>query len=335
MKKPIRTINFLLFVVSLFVLIFLQSHTHISTSLFSVLPEGNAKKMIEGFQEIENNNILFVAVKGFDEDALKRMKSIEKELNLLPFVSMKTAYKNKMLQAHQSEYTLFIHDINKTKISTLNVGKALAALRTEMTSSFFPVQIDKIDPFKILNYPPHIDMDIQMRNARLTLGAYGYISYFTLESKNLDMHQALYADIHKVLLDKLDIQFFSPMFYYVENTQAIRSDVHQIIYLSMAVLLLLYFIILRDILLLIHTFTTLATSAIIATLVLTQMYEQVSVFVFVFGISMSTVAIDYMFHHYLHGYYSEAKPFNKAVLFGFLTTLLAFFYLEFYFFSSD
>jgi len=331
LKKTIKYLNFLLFIVSLFLFLSLQSYTHFSTSLFSVLADNDIKKMIEGFQKTQSSHTLLVAVKGFDDKALKKMNEIEKELDALVLVSLKKNHTNDALKAHQKTYKLLIQDVNETKLSILDVTKTLKRLYLEMTTSFFPITIDKIDPFEVLisKHP----IDIQIKNGHLTLGKYGYISYFTLESKDLKRHENVYDNIHTIMSGKKDVVFFSPIFYYVENSQAIREDVQNIIYIAFTILLLLYVIILKDILLLTHTFITLATSAMLATVVLTQVYEQISIFVFVFGISISTVAIDYMFHHYFHGYYSEKmrenKMFNKEVLFGFLTTFFAFFILSF------
>ncbi|MEZ4692583.1 MAG: hypothetical protein R2837_00850 [Aliarcobacter sp.] len=49
----------------------------------------------------------------------------------------------------------------------------------------------------------------------------------------------------------------------------------------------------------------------------------------VFGISISTVAIDYMFHHYVHNHYEKKKEFNKQVFLGMFTTVGAFFIISF------
>ncbi|MCF6244607.1 MAG: hypothetical protein L3J43_06185 [Sulfurovum sp.] len=283
--------------------------------------------MIEGFQQTQSSHTLLVATKGLDNKALEKIKKIEEELDALDFVAIKKSHLNRDLIRHQKEYKLLIQEVNLTKLSTLEVPLELKKLYDEMTSSFFPVIIDKIDPFQVLNPPNPIE--IKTKNGHLTLGNYGYLSYFTLGSQNLNEHQKMYRDIYKVMKDKKEIQFFSPLFYYVENSQAIRADVQTIIYISFAILLVLYFIILKDILLLIHTLITLATSTILAMVILTQMYEEVSIFVFIFGISISTVAIDYMFHHYLHGYYHEKKKLNTEVFFGFLTTFCAFFILSF------
>ena len=55
----------------------------------------------------------------------------------------------------------------------------------------------------------------------------------------------------------------------------------------------------------------------------------ISIFVLVFGISISTVAIDYMFHNYVHGYYEKGKKINRDVFFGMITSVGTFFIISF------
>ena len=331
MKKTIKYLNFFLFIVSLCLLITLQSYTNFSTSLFSVLANNDTKKIIESFEKTQSSHILLVAVKGFDDKSLVKMKKIEKQLDALALLSLNINHTNDDLMEHKKAYKLLIQEVNETKLFTLDASKTLKRLYDEMTSSFFPVSIDKVDPFQVLHTQK--PTEVPMKNGHLTLGKYGYMCYFTLTSRSLKEHEYVYENIHKIMSETKNVQFFSPIFYYVENSRAIRSDVQNIIYIAFSILILLYLVILKDILLLTHTFTTLATSAMLATVVLTQAYEQISIFVFVFGISISTVAIDYMFHHYFHGYYSEnnikKKRLNTEVLFGFLTTFFAFFILSF------
>jgi len=319
--------NFFIFIISISVLIFLQSYTHLSTSLLSILPNGEPKELIKTFEKTQNSKVLLLAVKGFDVHALEKIKQLEEELTALPLLSRKQMQGNSQFQKHQETYKLFSHKIDEDKLSKLDVSKALKELYNEMTTSFFPVEIDKIDPFKLLITSESVTM--KLKNAHLVLGKYGYLSVFTLNSSTLDEHKELYRQIHTVIGEKEGIKLFSPLFYYVENSQAITSDVNNIILIALVILLLLYLLILRDMSLLLNTLTTLATSAIVATIVLTQLYDEVSIFVFVFGISISTIAIDYMFHHYVHGYYATKNSYNREVLFGFLTTMSAFFILSF------
>lgn len=319
--------NFLIFIISLSVLIYLQSYSHFSTSLSAILPDDESKEMITNFHKTQNNKVLLLAVKGFDAKALEKIQRLEKELTAFHFINRKQMLANDSFQKHQEEYKLFSHKINEDKLSKLDANKTLNALYKEMTTSFFPVNIDKIDPFKLLNTPE--SATLKSVNSHLVLGDYGYLSIFNLGSQTFDEDKKVYQYIHTVLDDEVGIEFFSPAFYYVENSQAITSDSNTIVIIAIAILLLLYLIMLRDILLLLNTLITLATSAIVATIVLTQIFDEVSVFVFVFGLSISTVAIDYMFHHYLHGYYASKKTYNREVLFGYLTTFSAFFILSF------
>lgn len=319
--------NFFIFIISLSVLIFLQSYTHLSTSLLAILPDGESKEMIKTFDKTQNSKVLLLAVKGFDSKALEEIQQLEKELTAFPLLDQKEMKANIKFQKHQEEYKLFSHKINEDKLSKLDVPKALKELYTEMTTSFFPVSIDKTDPFKLLNESEFVAA--KFKNGHLLLGEYGYLTVFTLNSSTLDEHKELYRQIHAVTDGKEGVKLFSPLFYYVENSQAIASDVNSIMLIALGVLLLLYLFILRNVSLLFNTLMTLATSAIVATIVLAQFYDEVSIFVFVFGISISTVAIDYMFHHYLHGYYAQKDSYNREVLFGFLTTVSAFFILSF------
>ena len=327
MKKPIKYVNFALFVISFLLLITLQSYTHLSTSLLSILPNGEVKALIKNFNQTQNSKVLLLAVKGFDDEALSKITKLEKELKTLAMVSQKSMKQNSTFQQHKEAYKLYSQEIDMEKLEEIDVHKELQTLYSDMTSSFFPVPIDKNDPFKILSSPQSTAM--VLKNGHTILDKYGYLSYFILQSNSLKEHQTLYRQINTIVNNDENIKVFSPVFYYVENSQAIKSDVNKIILMATLILLLLYVLLLKDVPLLFNTLGTLGTSVMIATMLITQWYDEVSIFVFVFGISISTIAIDYMFHHYIHDFYVKPKPFNKEVLFGFLTTISAFFILSF------
>ena len=283
--------------------------------------------MLQNFNKTQNSKILLLSIKGFDEKALHMMQSIEDQLKTLPMVSVRKFQDSDWLHKHREAYKFSIYPLNHEKLSQIDIQKELHTIHDEMINSFFPVHIDKRDPFSLLKYPEK--KKLKLKNGHLTLGEYGYLSYFELKSKSLDEHQEVYDQIHEIVADDTDIKVFSPVFYYVENSNAIRSDVTKIIWIAMGILLLLYVFILRDIPLLLNTVMTLGTSAMLSIILITQLYGEVSIFVFVFGVSISSIAIDYMFHHYLHGHYAHKKVFNKEVFFGFITTVSAFFILSF------
>ena len=327
MKRGIKFINLAFFVLLVSLLLSLRSYTHFSTSLISILPQGEFKTLIKYFNTTQNSKVLLVTVKGLDDAALIKIHKLEKILQALPLVSEKAMQPNSQYAKHKEAWKLYVKGIDIHKLQQLNIKKELTSIYEEMASSFFPVTIDQQDPFQLL-LQENIQ-GISLHKGQLTLGDYGYLSYFQLDSRTLKEHQELYTQIHNITKDISGVTLFSPIFYYVENSNAIRSDVNQIIMYASMILLLLYLFILRDVSLLFNTLATLGSSAIVATILITQLYSEVSIFVFVFGVSISSIAIDYMFHHYIHDYYVEKKAFNKEVLFGMLTTLSAFFILSF------
>lgn len=314
--------NSIIFFLLLSLFLLLQSHTHFSTALLSILPPSQEKSLLKQFEATQGAKTLLLAVKGFDEEALQKIKSLEKQFYTIPNLVPSTHIQNERFQQYLQTHALYTNDINQSRLKNLDAKEELNTLFEEMTGSFFHAQINKLDPFSLMikQNPPVL----KLKNMHLILEGYGYLSLFSVQSDTLVEHVQLYNKIHASIGVDDSIKVFSPIFYYVENSQAIRTDVNKIILLSFTILLLLYLFILRNIALLFNTLLALASSALLATIVLTSIYDEVSIFVFVFGVSISTVAIDYMFHHYLHGYYSHNKTYNKEVLFGLLTTLSAF-----------
>ncbi len=327
MKKLSSYTNFFIFIIAFLLLGILQSYTHISTSLLAILPHGESKEIIKNFNETQNAKTLLLSVKGFDEDALQRINQYEKELSEILGITQKEMQGNAHLTKHQEKYKLYTGKLDSEKLFNIDAKEELKAIYMQMKTSFVPVQIDKLDPFSLMQKDNR--KNIKLKNGHLTLGEYGYLSVFSLQSKSLEEHKKLYKKIDSIVGKKKNVKVFSPLFYYVENSETIRADVNRIIYMSMAILLVMYLFLLRNISLLLNTISTLVTSSIIALIVLTQVYNEVSIFVLVFGISISSIAIDYMFHHYMHGYYTQVRSYNKEVLFGFLTTTTAFFILSF------
>ena len=321
--------NFLILLFSVILFFYLGSQTHISTSLLSVLPESQNKEIIQKFETLHSSKTLMLAVKGFDEQSLNTMTELEAKLEKMTHIEPKKLSLNSDLEKHQNRYKFYIQKINEEKLSQLDTKSELSRLYEDLTQSFFPVAIDRYDPFSLYTKQPH--KPIKLHNNHLIIEKYGYLTYFDISSENLAEHREVYRHINDILASypQQEIRIFSPIFYYVENSKEIKTDVNHIILFSFALLLILYIFILKNIRLLANTVATLISSAIIAIIVTTSLYPNVSIFVIVFGVSISTISIDYLFHHYLHGYYHTGKGLNREVLFGFLTTLGAFVIMSF------
>ena len=318
---------------ALIILLVTNHYEKVTTNILAVLPNNSNKALLQTFEKSTQSKLILLAVPGFDKTSLEHIQVIEKAFEKLEYLSLKKEFNNQFFQKYLNQHTLYINSLNEAKFNTLNIQKELQQLHDNLTSSFFPIMVNPYDPLNL--FTPKNEhqnsFNVSFVNGHLSLNEFGYFSSFEIDSNitSLEEYTALYNDIHAILQSYPDVKLFSSLFYFVENSQAIKNDVNQIIICALIVLLFLYVIILKDLRLLLNTLITLATSSIIALLVVTALFDEVSIFVLAFGISISSVAIDYMFHHYTHHYYSHHKGFNKEVFLGFLTTIIAFICVSF------
>ncbi|MFA7082961.1 MAG: hypothetical protein WC141_00335 [Arcobacteraceae bacterium] len=323
--------------IALFILSFLialvfhfDSFKTISTSLDSILPQSEQKELLKKFNEFQSIKKIFLYVKGLNKESLESIKALEKKFVSIDGVSLEKLQTNEALQEYKNSYLFYRQNIDPTKINVLDISEELSQLKSNLLSSDFSYFINPYDPLN-LTEKESVSHNFSIKNNHLIVKELGYLSIFTLDSSinSLLQYEEIYTSIQKNIPNAEHIKVFSPIFYFVENSLIIKDDVNRIIILSTIILLLLYIFILKNIKLLINTLSTLASSVLLALFISSFIFEELSVFVLVFGISISTVAIDYMFHHYVHQYYEIRKPFNKEVLFGLLTTVGAFFIISF------
>lgn len=330
MNLFIKRLNILVLLLCATLFFTLGYHQHISNSVLSILPTGENKELLQKYDQFQNSKTLLIAQKGLDEGSFKSFQALQNRLLTLKELTLQTTQTNETFETYKKEYALYYKTFDQKKFNNLDVKKELDQLYMQLTQSFFAPSIDTIDPFKLFKSSTTTN-SLQLKNNHLSIPNYGYVAVFNIDSKidTLKEYQALYKTLHEIVQPNENIQMFSTLFYYVENEQAIKSDVNIIVTLALIALLVLYVIIVRNIQLLFHTLTALLTSTMVAMLFITVVYDEVSVFVIAFGVSISSVAIDYMFHHYMHDYYSSKKGFNKEVFYGFMTTFIAFFVVSF------
>lgn len=327
MKKlsPLLNIIILISLISLFLL--MNSSQHISTSLLSTLPESQSKELLKKFETSTNNKILIIAIRGFDEKALTQMNSLKANILKIKDIKSLNRIENQAFIAHQKEYLFFTSILDEKRIRSVDVQKELKKLYNTLTTSFIPPTINKMDPFQLIKKDE--SLSIKLKNGRTIIENYGYVEYFKIKSNSLKDYTRIHQEVKTITNSTNKIRAFSPIFFYVQNSTAIKEDVNKIIFLALFILISLYLVILRNIKLFLHTITTLSSSSLLAILIITSLYTDVSIFVIVFGISISSIAIDYMFHHYMHGYYTQSRRINTEVFYGFLTTVIAFITLSF------
>lgn len=315
MNKLIKLSNFLIFSIVLLALFLSNSYTNISNSILSILPDSKNKQILQAYTKYSDSKTLFVSFKNLSKEEIKK---VEKELLDIEGLHKENSLDRKALLEYQEKYQLFFKNLDEKRLENIDAEEELVKIQNSLLNSFFPVLINKQDPLNLFEKAKQEKINKNIR-----------VYTFDKTINSLAKYKEVYSKIKSIEKKHEEIKTFSTIFYFVENSQAIKADVNKIIIFAFLILLTLYIFILRNIPLLLNTLTTLATSAIISILVVTTIFSEVSIFVLVFGLSISTVAIDYMFHHYMHGHYLNKKAFNKEVFFGFLTTIIAFIAISF------
>lgn len=327
MFKAINYINVLIFSFFLLLVLNFDSFNKISTKLETIIPNSPKKELLKEFGKFESTKKIFLSHKGLDKNSLTKIKKLEKEILKIEGITLEKLSQNKTLQEYLTDYKIYKYGINHTSLNNLDINAQLQDTKNEMIKDSFSFRLNTQDPLNLFNaisntYP-------STKNRHLILKDYGYLSIFKIDKSinTIKEYETIYDHISKLTNDRVKV--FSPIFYFVENSREIKNDVNKIILLSSIILILLYVLILKNIKLLFNTLLTLGSSILLSLLVTTYIFQELSIFVLVFGISISTVGIDYMFHHYIHKYYQKNKTFNTDVFFGMITTVGAFCIISF------
>lgn len=315
--------------VSFFLIFFLTGlNKNISTDIKDIVPNSSNKELLEEFLNFNSNKKIYFAIKDLDENSLTIIRELENSLDKIKDLEKDFFKTNQELEKFKEEYSLYFQKIDEKKLSNTNIKQKLENLYEELISSFLVSSFDENDPLEILKKQ---NKEINLKNGRLYIKDYGYLSIYNINKNlsTLDDYKRLYKEIKKLENKNKDIKSFSSIYYFVENSNYIKNDATKIALIATIILLVLYVLILKNTKLLINTVFTLLGSTLFASIILLLIYKKLSIFVLVFGLSISTIAVDYMFHHYFHKNYSEKKVFNKEVFLGFFTTFITFFILSF------
>ncbi len=328
MKRLSNYINFIILSILLAIFFITNIPSHISTQITSILPNGENKALLKEFEKLNTTKQLFVAYKGDNTITLDKLKNIERMLlkhkNIHPFTQTSA---NKIFE---KKYYYLTHKFNETKYNSLDIVTELSLLHKQILTSPFSVSLDTTDPLNLF------EKNSTLRTSYVKIKNYGYLTILQLDKSinNFTAYKEIYDFAQNLKKTDTNIEVFSTLFYFVENQEKIKNDVNIIITFALSILFILYIVILRDIKLLIQTITTLGSSIIFAILISILLFDEISIFTMIFGISISTIAIDYMFHNYMHGYYEQNKvTLNKDVFFGMSTTVGALLILSFVDFS--
>jgi len=323
-----KHLNLLVFLLLSVVTALSLHNIKISTNFMDALFSKESTEIYQISQKLGSSSDILISTKGFDKEGLDRLYEIKKELlklrsihsakiSLSPSIEMKDYLK-------QNYYLLA--DFKNKELTQNEIKTKLQKIYTDISTSMFYTPVDTSDPLELFSFG-------SISSERyLKLNDHGYILKASTKIKLADANKAreLYDQIHSITNKYPNTISFAPFYFLVENSSYIQADATDIITLASILLLVLYFVILRNVKLFFHTVLALSSSAMLAVMVSMMIYDEINIIALVFGISITTISIDYMFHYYFHNEFESNKFIKqKRVFFGFLTTFGVFLIFSF------
>ncbi|EDZ63762.1 hypothetical protein SMGD1_1369 [Sulfurimonas gotlandica GD1] len=320
--------NYIILTLLLGAAFLLKEHINISTNLLSLFASKESIEKLSIASKLGYSKEMLIAIKGFDNSAKTKVYSLSQKLKTIDgikSVQSTLTPSDAQLQYYKNNFAL-IASFDDKEQSVQSVKRQLQELYNSMTTNIFYTSVDKNDPLKLFNISNTHQSNLSHKGDFLALGDFGYLIRVSTDVSASQMNEAkiLYEKVHLVLKEYPDAVAFAPFFYTVENSTKIKNDVKWIIILSSLVLILIYYILIKNIRLLSHTLLALSSSMLFATLVSTLIYSNFNILSLAFGMSVTAVSIDYLLHYYFHNFFQSGKKIDKNVLYGFLTTTVAF-----------
>ena len=327
-----KYVNYIVLALLLIVVFILKDSVNISTNLLSLFTSKESVQKLSIASELGYTKELLIAVKGFDEGSRNTVDKIAESLKKVDEIKLvrSKVTPSKELQDYYKNFYVLLSEFDAKNQSRAAINEKLQKLRSEQLNSFFYTPIDKNDPLKLFNLKEQ-SSDFTSKGSYITLGEYGYLIHAKTDVAPSQMAEAkvLYEKIKNITALYENVIAFAGFFYTVENARKIKEDVRLIATLSIIILLVMYLVLLRNFKLLSNTVVTLSSSVLFAGLISSIVYENFNIMSLAFGASVSGVSIDYLFHYYFHNFYRSKAVVDKNVLYGYLTTTVAFIVLSF------
>ena len=301
---------------------------HISTNLLSLFASKDAREKLVIADKLGYSKELLVIVKGFDTSSKNKLREIVQKLQKVDGIVFvgSSLVPSMEVQNYYKVYYPILATFNDKNQTSKTIKESLEKLYDAQFTNVFYTAIDKNDPLSLFNLQNANSIDVSHRGEFIRLGDYGYLirASTSVSASQMDKAKVLYKDVHSILDTYEDVTSFAPFYYTVENSTKIKEDVGLIIFLSTFILLIVYSILIRNIKLLFHTLIALLSSILFASLVTTMLFTNFNILSLAFGMSISAVSIDYLLHYYYHNFYQQDKKIDKSVLYGYITTVVAF-----------
>ena len=320
--------NYIILFLLLSVGVLLKDHIHVSTNLLSLFATKESLEKLNIADNLGYSKEMLIAVKGFDKDSKKKVRDLTKKLQTLKHIKFvqSSVVPTIQIQEYYKQYYPLLATFDATLKSEKDVLTQLQKLYDAQATNFFYSSINKNDPLGLFELQNIKQSGVSHKGDLITIGEYGYLLRVMSDVSPSQMKEAkeLYVDVKATLVEYKDVVAFAPFFYTVENSTKIQADVQWIVSLSTIVLLLIYYLLIRNIKLLSQTLIALFSSMVFASLISTLFFTNFHVLSLAFGMSLTAVSIDYLLHYHFHNFYETKQKIDKNVLYGFLTTVSAF-----------
>ncbi len=314
-----KYLNFIIFTILLGLYLVFSSQIKFSTNFLEIFLSQKSISLFERAKKLGLSDEILVAKKGFEQKDLDELKKIADELKKIPQITkveVRKSIPDKLKQYMKNHYLLLSRFDNKA-LSDKEIKNRLKQIYDEQHNAFSFTPLNSYDPLELFS----MEMGSSKRYTKLKNFGYVLRARTSIDTANASQARPLYKNLNNILEKHSDVIAIAPFFYLVENSAYIKSDAQTIMLISSVLLLLLYFFILKNHKLFLNTIFAIGSSVLSAILVTWLVYDSISILSLVFGISITTISIDYMFHYYFHRKFSAKKPlFEKKVFLGFLTT---------------
>jgi len=305
-----------------------SSHIHFSTNFIEIFFSKNSLKLFDVAKKLGYSNEILVAKKGFNKKSLSELKEIAQKLDKLPLISKVeiSAKPSKDLKDYLRKNYWLLSDFNDTLITQQDISQRLQKIHDKIYNSFLYEPLNTYDPLNLFS------IKFKQSSKYMKLKDYGYVikAKTTVNTSNALQARVVYNQVKSIISPYEGVISYAPFYFLVENSAYIKHDAQVIMGISTILLLVLYFIILKNFKLFFNTMIAIASSILGAILLTSLFFTSISILAFVFGVSVTTISIDYMFHYYFHKDFSKKGfLFQKRVFFGFLTTVGVFLIFSF------
>lgn len=327
-----KYINYIFLGLLLSCIFILKDSLSFSTNLLSLFAPKDSVEKLRIATELGYTKELLIAVKGFDASSQKKVHAIVRELQKLDSIKniKYMVSPSKDVQKYYNDNYFLLSDFDSNTQSTRLIQTKLNEIKQKRNENFFYQPIDKRDPLQLFSMPSNT-LKVSSKNDLISLNDYGYLIQTQTNVTPSQMSEArkLYKEIKSITSRHENVIAYAGFFHTVENSSKIKEDVIFLSVVSIVILLILYIVLLKNVKILIHALITLLSSSLFASIIVLTLFENFHIISLAFGITITAVSIDYLFHYYFHGFYQTKNKFDRNVLYGFLTTLSAFIVFSF------